>query len=101
MRTLLKFAIIFSYLSTTTLVGGFITNNTVNALCDGIQDPNISCHEQYNSRSNTDTSTTTTTNTQDDSETLLCSDLKCNFGEEYLLDPESMITNGPFDALDY
>ena len=53
------------------------------------KNPNVSCHQQYNSDSNTETTTTTTTSTaEEESDLILCTDLKCNLGKEYLLDPE-------------
>jgi hypothetical protein len=99
MRTLLQIAAIFSILSVTTLFMTLNSNGPAMAICSEINDPNISCHEQYNSHSNTATSTTSTT-TEDDSEPMLCTDLKCNLGEEYMLDPETDVMDDPLDLLD-
>lgn len=99
MRTLLKIVVIFSVLSVTALFTTLNNNGVAFAICSEIDDPNISCHEQYNTHSNTATSTTSTTN-EDESDSLLCSDLKCNLGEEYLLDPETDVMDDPLDLLD-
>ena len=99
MRTLLKIVAIFSILSVTTIFMTVNNSGKVMAICGEINDPNISCHEQYNTHSNTATSTTSTT-TEDESEPMLCSDLKCNLGEEYMLDPETDIMDDPLDLLD-
>ena len=99
MRTLLKIVAIFSILSVTTIFMTVNNSGKVMAICGEINDPNISCHEQYNTHSNTATSTTSTTN-EDESDSLLCSDLKCNLGEEYLLDPETDVMDDPLDLLD-
>jgi hypothetical protein len=100
MRTLLKIIVIFSILSVSTLFATLNNNDTAFAICSELNDPNISCHEQYNSHSNTATSTTSTT-TEDESDLMLCSDLKCNLGGEYLLDPETDVLDDPLDLLDY
>ena len=99
MRTLLKIIVIFSILSVSTLFTTLNNNGAVFAICSELDDPNISCHEQYNSHSNTATSTTSTT-TEDKSNPLLCSDLKCNLGDEYNLDPETDVMDDPLDLLD-
>jgi hypothetical protein len=99
MRTLLKLVAFFSILSMTTIFMTINNNGEAMAICGEINDPNISCHEQYNTHSNTATSTTSTT-TEDESEPMLCSDLKCNLGEEYMLDPETDIMDDPLDLLD-
>jgi hypothetical protein len=100
MRTLLKVVVIFSILSASTLFTTLNNNGAAFAICGEIDDPNVTCHEQYNSHSNTATSTTSTT-TDDESDHLLCADLKCNLGEEYLLDPETDVMDDPLDLLDY
>lgn len=100
MRTLLKIVVIFSLLSVSTLFTTLNNNDATFAICSEIDDPNISCHEQYNSHSNTATSTTSTT-TEDESDSMLCTDLKCNLVEEYLLDPETDVLDDPLDLLDY
>lgn len=100
MRTLLKIVVIFSILSVSTLFATLNNNDVAFAICSELDDPNISCHEQYNSHSNTLTSTTSTT-TEDESDSMLCTDLKCNLGKEYLLDPETDVLDDPLDLLDY
>ena len=57
MRTLLKIVVIFSILSVSTLFTTLNNNGAAYAICSELDDPNISCHEQYNSHSNTATST--------------------------------------------
>ena len=99
MRTLLKIVVIFSVLSVTALFTTLNNNGAAFAICSEIDDPNISCHEQYNTHSNTATSTTSTTN-EDESDSMLCTDLKCNLGKEYLLDPETDVMDDPLDLLD-
>ena len=39
--------------------------------------------------------------TEDESDSMLCNDLKCNLGEEYLLDPKTDVMDDPLDLLDY
>jgi hypothetical protein len=99
MRTLLKIVAIFSILSVTTIFMTVNNSGKVMAICGEINDPNISCHEQYNSHSNTASYTTSST-TEDESEPLLCTDLKCNLGDEYALDPETDLMDDPLDLLD-
>ena len=99
MRTLLKIVVIFSILGVSTLFTMHNSNEASFAMCGELNDPNISCHEQYNSHSNTATTTTSTT-TEDESDPILCTDLKCNLGEEYLLDPETDLMDDPLDLLD-
>lgn len=100
MRTLLKIVVIFSILSASTLIMTLNNNRVAFAICGELENPNVSCHEQYNSHSNTATSTTTTT-TEDESDPMLCTDLKCSLGEEYLLDPKTDVMDDPLDLLDY
>lgn len=100
MRTSLKIVVIFSILSVSTLFATLNNNGAAFALCSELDDPNISCHEQYNSHSNTASSTTSTT-TEDESISMFCTDLKCNLGEEYLLDPETDVLDDQLDLLDY
>ena len=57
MRTLLRIVVIFSILSVSTLFTTLNNNGAAYAICSELDDPNISCHEQYNSHSNTATST--------------------------------------------
>jgi hypothetical protein len=99
MRTLLNIAVILSIMSVSTVFTTFSNNEMVFAICSDLDDPNISCHEQYNSHSNTATSTSSST-TEDESESMLCNDLKCNLGEEYLLDPKTDVMDDPLDLLD-
>ena len=101
MRTLLRIVVIFSILSVSTLFTTLNNNGAAYAICSELDDPNISCHEQYNSHSNTATSTSSSTTTEDESDPMLCTDLKCNLGEEYLLDPETDVMDDPLDLLDY
>ncbi len=98
MRTLLKLVVIFSILSAFTLIMTLNNNGVAFAICGELESPNVSCHEQYNSHSNTATSTTTT---EDESDPMLCTDLKCSLGEEYLLDPKTDVMDDPLDLLDY
>ena len=99
MRTLLKIVVVFSILSISALMTTLNNNGVSFALCDGIENPNVSCHQQYNSHSNTETTTTTST-TEDESGLVLCTDLKCNLGKEYLLDPRTEVMDDPLDLLD-
>jgi hypothetical protein len=103
MRTLLRIVVIFSILSVSTLFTTLNNNGAAYAICSELDDPNISCHEQYNSHSNiaTSTSTSSSTTTEDESDPMLCTDLKCNLGEEYLLDPKTDVMDDPLDLLDY
>ena len=100
MRTLLKIGVILSIMSVSTLFTTLNNNGAAFALCSELDNPNISCHEQYNSHSNTATSTTSTPN-EDESDSMLCNDLKCNLGEEYVLDPKTDVMDDPLDLLDY
>jgi hypothetical protein len=99
MRTLLKIIVVFSILSISALMTTFDSNAVTFALCDGIKNPNVSCHQQYNSDSNTETTTTAST-TEEESDLILCTDLKCNLGKEYLLDPRTEVMDDPLDLLD-
>ena len=101
MRTLLRIVVIFSILSVSTLFMTLNNNGGAYAICSELDDPNISCHEQYNSHSNTATSTSSSTTSEDESNPMLCTDLKCNLGEEYLLDPKTDVMDDPLDLLDY
>lgn len=98
MRTLLKIVGIFSILSASTLIMTLNNNGVAFAICGELESPNVACHEQSNSHSNTATSTTTT---EDESDPMLCTDLKCSLGEEYLLDPKTDVMDDPLDLLDY
>ena len=100
MRTFFTFAILLSLISATSLLALSNGNIVTYALCSEITDPNVSCDEQYNSRSNVETTTSTTT-TEEEENSLFCSDLKCNLGEEYVLDPDTSIEDTPLDLLDY
>ena len=99
MRTLLKIIVVFSILSISALMTSLNSNGVTFALCDGIKNPNVSCHQQYNSDSNTETTTTAST-TEEESDLILCTDLKCNLGKEYLLDPRTEVMDDPLDLLD-
>ena len=99
MRTLLKIVVIFSILSISALITTPDNNGVAFALCDEVENPNVSCHEQYNSHSNTET-TSSNSSTEDESDLMLCTDLKCNLGTEYLLDPRSDVMDDPLDLLD-
>jgi hypothetical protein len=99
MRTLLKIIVVFSLLSISALMITLNSNGVTFALCDGIKNPNVSCHQQYNSDSNTETTTTAST-TEEESDLMLCTDLKCNLGKEYLLDPRTEVMDDPLDLLD-
>ena len=99
MRTLLKIIVVFSILSISALMTALNSNGVTFALCDGIKNPNVSCHQQYNSDSNTETTTTAST-TEEESDLILCTDLKCNLGKEYLLDPRTEVMDDPLDLLD-
>ncbi|HYG00267.1 MAG TPA: hypothetical protein VD815_09250 [Candidatus Saccharimonadales bacterium] len=101
MRTFFTFAIFLSLLSATSLLALSNGNTVIYALCSEITDPNVSCDEQYNSRSNVETTTSTTTTEEEEENSLFCSDLKCNLGEEYVLDPDTSIEDTPLDLLDY
>jgi hypothetical protein len=100
MRTLLKIIVVFSILSISALMTALNSNGVTFALCDGIKNPNVSCHQQYNSDSNTETTTTTASTTEEESDLILCTDLKCNLGKEYLLDPRTEVMDDPLDLLD-
>lgn len=99
MRTLLKIIVVFSIFSISALMTTFSSNGVTFALCDGIENPNVSCHEQYNSHSNTET-TTTASPAEEESAPMLCTDLKCNLGKEYLLDPRVEVMDNPLELLD-
>ena len=97
MRTLYTFAVVLSLFSATSLI--FANGNSIAyALCSEITDPNISCHEQHNTHSNVETTTSTTTEEEEVSP-LLCSDLKCSFGKEYILGHDTDIAD-PLDLID-
>jgi hypothetical protein len=98
MRTLLKIVIVFSILSISALMTTLNNNGVTFALCEGIENPNVSCHQQFNSHSNTETTSTSTT--EEETDHILCTDLKCNLGEEYLLDPSTDVMDDPLDLLD-
>ena len=98
MRTFYTIAIIFSFVGVISLLSLSNGNSVVHGLCSEITDPNVSCREQYNSNSNVETTTSTTTEEEEVSP-LLCSDLKCNLGEEYIMDQETDIAD-PLDLLD-
>jgi hypothetical protein len=100
MRTFQTFGLILSLLGATSLLALVNGNSVANGLCSEITDPNVSCHEQHNSRSNVETTTSTTTEEEEEVSPLLCSDLKCNLGEEYIMDQDSEIAV-PLDLLDY
>jgi hypothetical protein len=102
MRTLYTLAVILSLLSATSLLIFANGNGMAYALCSEITDPNVSCHEQHNSHSNVETTTSTTTEEEeevDDVSPLLCSDLKCSLGKEYILGHETDIAD-PLDLID-
>lgn len=101
MRTLVTFAVVFTILTTATLFGSLTGGKLVYALCNEIKDPNVSCHEQYNSRSNIDSTTSNSVEEDDDAAPLLCSDLKCSLGHEYMLDPDNDLVEDPLDFMDY
>jgi hypothetical protein len=90
---------IFSIMGVTTLLMSINNSGAAMAICSEINDPNVSCHEQHNSHSNVATSTTSTT-TEDESEPVLCTDLKCNLGEEYMPDLETGVMDDPLDLLE-
>lgn len=96
MRTLFNIAVLFSILSISAIMTTLNNNGVAFAFCDGIENPNVSCHEQYNSHSNTETTTSTT---EDETDLILCTDLKCNLGKEYLLDPRTDVMDDPLDLL--
>ena len=102
MRTLYTFAVILSLFSATSLLI-FANGNTIAyALCSEITDPNVTCHEQHNSHSNVKTTTSTTTEEEEaveEDNPLLCSDLKCSLGKEYILGHDTDIAD-PLDLLD-
>ncbi len=102
MRTLYTFAIIFSLLSATSLLIFVNGDSIAYGLCSEITDPNVSCHEQHNSHSNVETTTTSTTEEETEAEEtspMLCSDLKCSLGKEYILDHDTDIAD-PLGLLD-
>ncbi len=102
MRTFFILAVIFSLISATSFLALSHGNSIVFAVCSEITDPKVSCHEQYNSRSNVETTTSTTSTDDEEEESpLLCSDLKCTLGEEYMLSPDTSLKDSPFDLLDY
>ena len=100
MRTFQTFAVMLSLLGVTSLLALANGNSIANGLCSEVTDPNVSCHEQHNSHSNVETTTSTTTEEEEEVNPLLCSDLKCNLGEEYIMDHDSDIAD-PLDLLDY
>ncbi len=99
MRILLKVIVVFSILSISASMTTLNSNGVTFALCDGIKNPNVSCHQQYNSQSNTETTTTPST-IEEESDLMLCMDLKCNLGKEYLLDPTTEVMDDSLDPLD-
>jgi len=102
MRTLSTFAIILSLLSATSLLIFVNGDSIAYGLCSEITDPNVSCHEQHNTHSNVETTTSTTTEEEADEEEvspLLCSDLKCSLGKEYILGHDTDIAD-PLGLLD-
>lgn len=101
MRTLLTVAFVFTILTTTTLFGSLYAGNHVYALCNEVKDPNVSCHEQYNTRSNIDSTTSSSVEEDDNKTPMLCSDLKCSLGHEYMLDPDNDLVEDPLDFMDY
>ena len=98
MRTLLKIVVVFSILSISALMTTLNSNGVTFASCEGVENPNVSCHQQYNSQSNTETTTTSTI--AEESDLMLCTDLKCNLGKEYLLDPRPDVMDDALDLLD-
>lgn len=101
MRTLITVAAVLTILTTATLLPSFIGVKPIYALCSEVKDPNVSCHEQYNTRSNIDSTTSTSTEEDDNTSPLLCSDLKCKLGHEYMLDPDNDLVEDPLDFMDY
>lgn len=101
MRTLFNVAIVITFLTTATLLGTQLGGIDVYALCSEVKDPNVSCHEQYNTRSNVDSTTSSSVEEDDSSVPLLCSDLKCSLGHEYMLDPDNNLDEDPLDFMDY
>jgi hypothetical protein len=101
MRTLLTVVVVFTILTTVTILTIPATGKDAYALCSEVKDPNVSCHEQYNTRSNIDSTTSSSVEEGDDTAPLLCSDLKCNLGHEYMLDPDNDLVEDPLDFMDY
>ena len=103
MRTLYTFAVILSLFSATSLLIFANGNTNASALCSEITDPNVTCHEQHNSHSNVETTTSSTTEEEEEAieedNPLLCSDLKCSFGKEYILGHDTDLAD-PLDLLD-
>ncbi len=99
MRTLLKIIVVFLILSISALMTTLNSNGVTFALCEGINNPNVSCHQQYNSDSNTETTTSAST-IEEEYDLMLCTDLKCKLGKEYLLDPRPEGMDDPLDLLD-
>ncbi|VFJ12691.1 hypothetical protein [Candidatus Nitrosocosmicus franklandus] len=103
MRTFYTFAVALLLSGATSLLVFSNGNIVAQGLCDEITDPNVSCREQYNSHSNVETTTSTTTDEEEEEiggNPLLCSDLKCTFGKEYIIDHNTDISD-PLDLLDY
>ena len=102
MRTLYTFVVVLSLFSATSLLIFANGNSIAYALCSEITDPNVSCHEQHNTHSNVETTTSTTTEEEEVEEVspLLCSDLKCSFGKEYILGHDTDIAD-PLDLIDH
>lgn len=101
MRTLITLSIIFAILTPAMVFSTVTEGKFANALCSEIKDPKVSCHEQYNSRSNIDSTTSSSTEEDNHSAPLLCSDLKCHLGHEYMLDPDNDMVQDPLDFMDY
>ena len=94
MRTFYTFAFILSLLSATSFLALSNGNSIAYGLCSEITDPNVSCREQHNSNSNVETTTSSTTEEEEEEVSpLLCSDLKCNLGEEYIMDHDTDIVD--------
>jgi hypothetical protein len=66
---------VFSIFTATGLLTTISYNEKVFAVCNEINNKNIYCHEQYNTRSNT---ATTTTTIEEEEPSTFCNTLACN-----------------------
>ncbi len=72
---------VFSIFTATGLLTTISYNEKVFAVCNEINNKNIYCHEQYNTRSNTATTTTTIEEEEEEPSTLFCITLACNLSD--------------------
>ncbi len=98
MKFLLVIIMVLSIFSGTMFFSSVSYNEKVFAICNEINNTTISCHEQYNTRSNT---ATTTITEEEEQSPLFCIDLDCNLSDEDLLDSGIDTINSPLDDFEY